>query len=428
MPPVATLVRSALDAAITDAEARVDGSGRPVTALDAGCGRVSQLRPFRSRIGRLVGADIHAPDEPLPHLDEFAAVDVCGAPRRLRARDIRPDPVELHARTLRRPSAALANLRQWLAPDGHARRHDGQPAPPVRRRLPRPARPRPTAPPTAGQVDCRRTRTRSSAPAMSRPRSSMPSPMPGSAMSSSPRSDTSPGHGAAPGRRSRSAWRATSSHRTHLPAGRRSSRSRGPDGLSAKRRRACRDRWRRPRRPGYRRWLGRLLRPRPVGRISCRSRRSAAARRSGASSCSSSRTGRRSPSSCRDPADELPRAGQPLPAQAAHRRGDPAARLRAADPVRRTDDRPADRHGSHRRRPVLPQQPHRPAGHAGPARGAVPAPPVDAAAILHRDPDRRDPEPPGERRRRRPVGRHRHGELGHVATWRSRSARSSRCG
>ena len=65
----------------------------------------------------------------------------------------------------------------------------------------------------------------------------------------------------------------------------------------------------------------------------------------------------------------------------------------------------------HRRRPVLPQQPHRPARHAGPAQRAVRAPAADAAALLHRDAHGRDPEPPGQRRRRRPVGRHRHGQF-----------------
>jgi SAM-dependent methyltransferase len=117
-PPVATLVRSALSSAIADAEARRDGSGRPVTALDAGCGRVSQLRAFRPRIGRLVGADIHRPDQPLPHLDEFAVVDVCGP-----ADAFEPGTFDLilssftleHFAT---PRAAVANLRSWLAPGG----------------------------------------------------------------------------------------------------------------------------------------------------------------------------------------------------------------------------------------------------------------------------------------------------------------------
>jgi SAM-dependent methyltransferase len=117
-PPVSELVRAALDEAISDAEARVDGSGRPVTALDAGCGRVSQLRAFRPRIGRLVGADIHEPDAPLPHLDEFAAVDLCGPGDAFEPGTF---DVVLSSFTLEHfaaPGTALANLRSWLAPGG----------------------------------------------------------------------------------------------------------------------------------------------------------------------------------------------------------------------------------------------------------------------------------------------------------------------
>jgi SAM-dependent methyltransferase len=117
-PPVSTLVKTALEEAISDVEARLDGSGRPVTALDAGCGRVSQLRPFRSRIGRLVGADIHAPDVPLPHLDDFAVVDLCGASDAFEPSTF---DVILSSFTLEHfatPSHALTNMRSWLAPGG----------------------------------------------------------------------------------------------------------------------------------------------------------------------------------------------------------------------------------------------------------------------------------------------------------------------
>lgn len=114
-PPVGTLVYEALDGAIDAAEQLGPG---PVAALDAGCGRVSALRAFRPRIGRLVGADIHQPSVPLPHLDAFAIVDLCGAP------DGFPDAsfdVVLSSFTLEHfadPSAALANLRRWLRPGG----------------------------------------------------------------------------------------------------------------------------------------------------------------------------------------------------------------------------------------------------------------------------------------------------------------------
>jgi SAM-dependent methyltransferase len=117
-PPVSVLVRDALDAAVADAEARVDGRGRPVTALDAGCGRVSQLRAFRPRIGRLVGADIHRPATPLPHLDEFAVVDLCGPSDAFEPGSF---DVVLSSFTLEHfaaPGRALANLRSWLAPGG----------------------------------------------------------------------------------------------------------------------------------------------------------------------------------------------------------------------------------------------------------------------------------------------------------------------
>jgi SAM-dependent methyltransferase len=114
-PPVGTLVYEALDDAIDAAERR--GSG-PIAALDAGCGRVSALRAFRPRIGRLVGADIHQPAVPLPHLDEFVIVDLCREPDGFAAASF---DVVLSSFTLEHfadPGAALANLRRWLRPGG----------------------------------------------------------------------------------------------------------------------------------------------------------------------------------------------------------------------------------------------------------------------------------------------------------------------
>jgi SAM-dependent methyltransferase len=114
-PPVGSLVYDALDAAIGLAEERGLSS---VAALDAGCGRVSALRAFRPRIGRLVGADIHQPSIALPHLDEFAIVDICGSPDGF---PIGSFDVVLSSFTLEHfadPEAALANLRRWLRPGG----------------------------------------------------------------------------------------------------------------------------------------------------------------------------------------------------------------------------------------------------------------------------------------------------------------------
>lgn len=112
-PPVGALVHRALDDAIRAAEHRSPGA---VTALDAGCGRVSALRTFRPRIRRLVGADVHQPSVPLPHLDEFAIVDLCGTSDGFADRSF---DVVLSSFTLEHfadPAAALANLRRWMRP------------------------------------------------------------------------------------------------------------------------------------------------------------------------------------------------------------------------------------------------------------------------------------------------------------------------
>jgi len=114
-PTVGSLVHEALDRAIEAAEARSPGA---VAVLDAGCGRVSALRAFRPRIARLVGADIHEPSAPLPHLDAFAIVDLCGPGTAF------PDStfdLVLSSFTLEHfadPQAALTNLRHWLRPGG----------------------------------------------------------------------------------------------------------------------------------------------------------------------------------------------------------------------------------------------------------------------------------------------------------------------
>ena len=145
-PPVATLVRSALDEAIRGAEAREDGP-RPVTALDAGCGRISQLRPFRPRIGRLVGVDIHAPAEPLPHLDEFVLVDLCGP---IDAFPPGTFDVVLSSFTIEHLDRARRGVREPPRVAGTRRnpgRHDRQPTASVRGRLPWPADAPPPRPP-----------------------------------------------------------------------------------------------------------------------------------------------------------------------------------------------------------------------------------------------------------------------------------------
>jgi SAM-dependent methyltransferase len=114
-PTVYQLVREALAAAVVRAESASPGA---VSALDAGCGRSSSLRRFRRRIARLVGADIHAPDVPVPYLDEFVIVDLCGPSG---AFDQGTFDIVLSSFTLEHfadPEAALTNLRGWLRPGG----------------------------------------------------------------------------------------------------------------------------------------------------------------------------------------------------------------------------------------------------------------------------------------------------------------------
>ena len=114
-PSVGSLVHEALDRAVSAAERRSPGA---VAALDAGCGRVSALRTFRPRIARLVGADVHSPVVPLPHLDDFAIVDLCRSADGFAEASF---DVVLSSFTLEHfedPAAAMANLRRWMRPGG----------------------------------------------------------------------------------------------------------------------------------------------------------------------------------------------------------------------------------------------------------------------------------------------------------------------
>jgi SAM-dependent methyltransferase len=115
-PTIAARLQAALGPAVAAADSRA--ADRDVRVLDAGCGRTSPLARYRARIDRFVGVDIHEPPAPLPYLDEFAIVDLCGPA------DAFPEgcfDLVLSNFTLEHfadPDTALANLYRWLRPGG----------------------------------------------------------------------------------------------------------------------------------------------------------------------------------------------------------------------------------------------------------------------------------------------------------------------
>jgi len=109
------LVRVALDEAIGAAEAN---PGRSVVVLDAGCGHASPLRPFRARIGRFVGADVHPPADPIAGLDEFVTADLCGSSAPFVAETFDVILMNFVLEHLDDPAVALGHIRRALRPGG----------------------------------------------------------------------------------------------------------------------------------------------------------------------------------------------------------------------------------------------------------------------------------------------------------------------
>jgi SAM-dependent methyltransferase len=114
-PSTGELVRDALDRALDTAER----AGEPVAVLDAGCGRASALRPYRGRIARFVGADIHRPAPgALPYLDEFATVDLCVDVDAFPAGTFHLILSSFTVEHFADPPAAFRHFRSWLRPGG----------------------------------------------------------------------------------------------------------------------------------------------------------------------------------------------------------------------------------------------------------------------------------------------------------------------
>jgi len=115
-PGFTPMLRSILDAAIDEA-ARASPADR-LAVLDAGCGRKSPLVPFRGRIDRLVGGDLHEPSSPMAYLDEFVVVDLCRPAVALADSSFGLILSNFTLEHFRDPPAALANFYRWLKPGG----------------------------------------------------------------------------------------------------------------------------------------------------------------------------------------------------------------------------------------------------------------------------------------------------------------------
>jgi len=116
-PSTGEVVGMALDQALDEAAARAARDGRPVAVLDAACGRVSALRPFRARIGELTGADLRTPPTgAVGHLDAFVQADLCAEPDAFAPASFDVVLLGFAVEHLADPPAAFANLARWARP------------------------------------------------------------------------------------------------------------------------------------------------------------------------------------------------------------------------------------------------------------------------------------------------------------------------
>lgn len=119
LPSVGTELEAVLRRAMDEAEAAAPDKSKGLTVLDAGCGRSSALQPFKPRIGRFVGIDIHEPAPgSMPYLDEFAVVDVCGGADAFPPATFDIVLSSFTVEHLARPIDAFTNMARWLRPGG----------------------------------------------------------------------------------------------------------------------------------------------------------------------------------------------------------------------------------------------------------------------------------------------------------------------
>lgn len=114
--PTGDIAHAALLEAFTGLEA--SATGRRLVVLDAGCGRKSPLVPFRGRIGRLLGVDIHRPPSVPAYLDDFMTVDLCGTGEGLPAAQFDLVLSNFTIEHFSDPGAAMRNLHRSLRPGG----------------------------------------------------------------------------------------------------------------------------------------------------------------------------------------------------------------------------------------------------------------------------------------------------------------------
>jgi SAM-dependent methyltransferase len=119
LPNVNTELRAALAVAVDHAEATAPNGSAGLTVLDAGCGRSSALQPFKARIKRFVGIDIHEPTPgSMPYLDEFDVVDVCSEPAAFPPGTFDVALSSFTVEHFANPTEAFANMGRWLRPGG----------------------------------------------------------------------------------------------------------------------------------------------------------------------------------------------------------------------------------------------------------------------------------------------------------------------